>query len=29
VMELLFEDFQELVFEEAEVFFNEQQDKCP
>jgi hypothetical protein len=29
VPELLFEDFQEHVFEESEVFFGEQQGKCP
>jgi hypothetical protein len=27
--EPLFEDFQEQVFEESEVFFSGQQDKCP
>jgi hypothetical protein len=27
--ELLFEDFQEQVFEESEVFFSGQQGKCP
>jgi hypothetical protein len=29
VVEPLFEDFQEQVFEEPEVFFNKQQGKCP
>jgi hypothetical protein len=28
VSELLFEDFQEQVFEESEVFFSGQQGKC-
>jgi hypothetical protein len=26
---VLFKDFQEQVFEESEVFFSEQQGKCP
>jgi hypothetical protein len=29
VMEPLFEEFQEEVFEDPEVFFSEQQSKCP
>jgi hypothetical protein len=29
MLEPLFEDFQEQVFEELEVFFSGQQDKCP
>jgi hypothetical protein len=29
VLEPLFEDFQDQVFEESNVFFSGQQDKCP
>jgi hypothetical protein len=29
VLEPLFKDFQEQVFEESEVFFSGQQGKCP
>jgi hypothetical protein len=29
MLEPLFKDFQEQVFEESEVFFSEQQGKCP
>jgi hypothetical protein len=29
VLELLFEDFQEQVFEELEAFFSRKQGKCP
>jgi hypothetical protein len=29
IPEALFEDFQEQVFEETEVFFSGQQGKCP
>jgi hypothetical protein len=29
MLESLFKDFQEQVFEESEVFFSEQQGKCP
>jgi hypothetical protein len=29
ILESLFEDFQEKVFEEPELFFSEQQGKCP
>jgi hypothetical protein len=29
MLEPLFEDFQEQVFEESKVFFSDQQGKCP
>jgi hypothetical protein len=29
ILELLFEDFQEKVFEEPKIFFSRQQGKCP